>query len=194
MTNEDALSIIDALSTKREELEQKGKFNTTSLQEVLSTKQDEAQVVQTKLDEKQYLTWCLLTAANVLVSIQLSASLGDISDQIATAKDTAEELEREIASLAKDIEEQEARREDLHASVAKAKKTNDDIQAKCQEHQRKSQSMTKSQAKLRHHKDSLLKQEKQLALELREVENLSRVLGEGIKVSTLFTMFNPLDI
>lgn len=117
-------------------------------------------------------------------SAQLNATLEEIGAQIVGAKDAAEALDGEIASLTKNIEEQETRSKNFKTSEIDAKKENDDLQAQFQEHQRKNKSVVKTQAKLRRQKDSLLKQKQEMASELREAENLSRVLAEGIKVCT----------
>jgi chromosome segregation ATPase len=124
--------------------------------------------------------------------LQLNATLEDISAQIVAAKETAAKMDNEITSLAKDIEEQEARSSSLRASVNDTKKKNDDLLAEYQEHQRKKKSKGKTQAKLRRQQDSLLKQEQELASELREAENLSRMLGEGIQVGALLLDANDL--
>ncbi|ETP43090.1 hypothetical protein F442_10077 [Phytophthora nicotianae P10297] len=205
MTNEDALSSIDALSTRREGLEQRlngqneqiaavetaitelqasiatfGRneegFDTTRLQEELNIKREDAQVAQKKLEEKQNLLELLEADQN-----QLDATLKDVEAHIVAAKDTTERLDREIVSLAKDINDQEAKSRSLSASAADAKKKSDDLQAECQKQQRKNKISAKTQAKLRRQKKSLFKQEKELASEIQEAERLCRILGEGIK-------------
>ncbi|KUF83249.1 hypothetical protein AM587_10016396 [Phytophthora nicotianae] len=205
MTNEDALSSIDALSTRREGLEQRlngqneqiaavetaitelqasiatfGRneegFDTTRLQEELNIKREDAQVAQKKLEEKQNLLELLEADQN-----QLDATLKDVEAHIVAAKDTTERLDREIVSLAKDINDQEAKSRSLSASAADAKKKSDDLQAECQKQQRKNKISAKTQAKLRRQKNSLFKQEKELASEIQEAERLCRILGEGIK-------------
>ncbi|KAG3244010.1 hypothetical protein PI124_g11192 [Phytophthora idaei] len=201
MTNEDALSGIDALSSKREGLEQRlsaqneqlavtesaitelhasiatfgqgeGGFDTTRRQEKLSAKRDDAEVVQKKLEDK------LLLETD---QTQLDATLKDVGAQVIAAKNTAERLDGEIASLAKDIEHQVAKSRSLSVSVNDAKKKSDDLQAQYQEQQRKNKNTAKTQTKLRRQKDALLKQEKELTSEIQEAEHLRRILGEGIK-------------
>ncbi|KAG7388781.1 hypothetical protein PHYPSEUDO_011800 [Phytophthora pseudosyringae] len=210
MTNEDALSNIDALSAKREELEQilsarneqlvavesaiteistsiatfgrnEGKIDTTRFQEELTAKHDKAQVAQKKLEEKQNLLKLLETD-----QAQLGATLEDIDAQITTSKDKVDALDSEIASLAKDIEEQEAKSIYLSESVSDAKKKSDELQAEYQEQQHKNNDISKTQAKLHRQKDSLLKQKQEMTAELQEAEHLSRVLGAGIKHGTEF--------
>ncbi|KAG3118419.1 hypothetical protein PI125_g2914 [Phytophthora idaei] len=205
MTNEDALSGIDALSSKREGLEQRlsaqneqlavtesaitelhasiatfgqgeGGFDTTRRQEKLSAKRDDAEVVQKKLEDKLNLLKLLETDQT-----QLDATLKDVGAQVIAAKNTAERLDGEIASLAKDIEHQVAKSRSLSVSVNDAKKKSDDLQAQYQEQQRKNKNTAKTQTKLRRQKDALLKQEKELTSEIQEAEHLRRILGEGIK-------------
>lgn len=205
MTNEDALSSVGALSTQREELEQRlsaqneqlaaaegaitelqisiatfgrneGGFGTRSLQEELSEKRESVQTAQKKLQDKQNLLKLLETDQT-----QLDATLKDVGDQIVGTKDAVERLNHEIASLAKDINDQEAKTGSLRALVADAKKKSDGLQAEYQELQRKNKNAVKTKAKLRRQKDSLLKQEKELVSKAQETEHLSRVLGEGIK-------------
>ncbi|KAG6963219.1 hypothetical protein JG688_00008241 [Phytophthora aleatoria] len=203
MTNEDALSGIDALSSKREGLEQsaqneqlavtesaitelhasiatfgqgEGGFGTTRLQEKLSAKRDDAEVAQKKLEDKLNLLKLLETDQT-----QLDATLKDAGAQVIAAKNTAERLDGEIASLAKDIEHQVAKSRSLSVSVNDAKKKSDDLQAQYQEQQRKNKNTAKTQTKLRRQKDALLKQEKELTSEIQEAEHLRRILGEGIK-------------
>ncbi|KAG2852554.1 hypothetical protein PC116_g18511 [Phytophthora cactorum] len=201
MTNEDALSGIDALSSKRDGLEQRlsaqneqlavtesaitelhasiatfgqgeGGFDTTRRQEKLSAKRDDAEVAQKKLEDK------LLLETD---QTQLDATLKDVGAQVIAAKNTAERLDGEIASLVKDIEHQVAKSRSLSVSMNDAKKKSDDLQAQYQEQQRKNKNTAKTQTKLRRQKDALLKQEKELTSEIQEAEHLRRILGEGIK-------------
>ncbi|KAE9236297.1 hypothetical protein PF002_g11264 [Phytophthora fragariae] len=186
MTNEDALSIVDALSAKREALEDRlsgrneqlaavesaiaklsssvsaigrgeGSFDTTRLQEELVLEEDHT---------------------------QLNTAFEDLSAQIVAAKNTTEGLDSEITSLAKDIELQEEKVRSLNAAVGDAQKKIAVLKSEYQEYQRKSKSTIKMQTKLRRERDSLQEQEKEMALQLRQVENLSRLLGEGIKHGT----------
>ncbi|KAG2788213.1 hypothetical protein PC129_g12922 [Phytophthora cactorum] len=205
MTNEDALSGIDALSSKRDGLEQRlsaqneqlavtesaitelhasiatfgqgeGGFDTTRRQEKLSAKRDDAEVAQKKLEDKLNLLKLLETDQT-----QLDATLKDVGAQVIAAKNTAERLDGEIASLVKDIEHQVAKSRSLSVSMNDAKKKSDDLQAQYQEQQRKNKNTAKTQTKLRRQKDALLKQEKELTSEIQEAEHLRRILGEGIK-------------
>ncbi|KAE9343843.1 hypothetical protein PF008_g9503 [Phytophthora fragariae] len=186
MTNEDALSIVDALSAKREALEDRlsgrneqlaavesaiaklsssvsaigrgeGSFDTTRLQEELVLEEDHT---------------------------QLNTAFEDLSAQIVAAKNTTEGLDSEITSLAKDIELQEEKVRSLNAAMGDAQKKIAVLKSEYQEYQRKSKSTIKMQTKLRRERDSLQEQEKEMALQLRQVENLSRLLGEGIKHGT----------
>ncbi|KAE9012154.1 hypothetical protein PF004_g9257 [Phytophthora fragariae] len=208
MTNEDALSIVDALSAKREALEDRlsgrneqlaavesaiaklsssvsaigrgeGSFDTTRLQEELGKKRDDARSAQNKLQEKQNLLKVLEEDHT-----QLNTAFEDLSAQIVAAKNTTEGLDSEITSLAKDIELQEEKVRSLNAAVGDAQKKIAVLKSEYQEYQRKSKSTIKMQTKLRRERDSLQEQEKEMALQLRQVENLSRLLGEGIKHGT----------
>ncbi|KAL4157946.1 hypothetical protein PRNP1_003727 [Phytophthora ramorum] len=210
MMNEDALSAIDFLGVKRKELEQRlntrneqliatesavsglsktisglrrgeGKIDTTRLAEELATKRGSAQAAQKKLDEKQNLLK-LLEADHT----QLNATLEDICTKIVAAKDTTEGLDREIASLAKDIEKQDERSKILRASLTDSKKSNENVQAEHGEHQRENKSIVEAQAKLRRQRDSLLKEEEEMTSELHEAEALSQILAEGINHGTKY--------
>ncbi|CAH0489764.1 unnamed protein product [Peronospora farinosa] len=204
MTNEDALSKIGALSTKREELEKRlrereervagvkriitelstalatvgraeANFDTSSLQKELATKQIAATSAQQKLEAKQ---------SDTELALQLNATMEDIDIHIVEAKNTATALDSEIAALMKDIEEHETRIEYLRASANGAEKKNADLQAQFQEYQRQNKSIAKMKAKLRRQKTTLIKQKEDMTLELRKIEDLSKVLAEGIKHGT----------
>ncbi|KAG6611821.1 uncharacterized protein IUM83_14250 [Phytophthora cinnamomi] len=208
MTNEDALSGIDALSAKREALEERlcerneqlaaaestiaelsgsistarrgeENFDTTGLQQELGSKREDARSAQKKLDDKQTLLKLLEEDHT-----QLNATLKGLSAQVVMAKDTTEGLDSEIASLAQDIEKQEEKLRGLRAAVSNAKKKNAVLSDEYKEHQGKIKNTIKIQTKLRREKDSLLDQEKAMAIELREVENVSNLLGEGLKHGT----------
>ncbi|CAH0489763.1 unnamed protein product [Peronospora farinosa] len=208
MTNEDALSKIGALSTKREELEKRlrereervagvkriitelstalatvgraeANFDTSSLQKELATKQIAATSAQQKLEAKQDLLKVLEDDHT-----QLNATMEDIDIHIVEAKNTATALDSEIAALMKDIEEHETRIEYLRASANGAEKKNADLQAQFQEYQRQNKSIAKMKAKLRRQKTTLIKQKEDMTLELRKIEDLSKVLAEGIKHGT----------
>ena len=118
------------------------------------------------------------------LALQLNATLEDIDTQIVEAKKAAAALGDEMAALMKDIEEQETRSEFLRASANGAEKKNADLQAQFQECQRQNKNIVKMKAKLRRQKTSLLKQKEDMTLKLRETEDLSKVLAEGIKVCT----------
>ncbi|UIZ29625.1 hypothetical protein KXD40_002955 [Peronospora effusa] len=204
MTNEDALSKIGALSTKREELEKRlrereervagvksiitelstalatvgrveANFDTSSLQKELAAKQVAATSAQQKLEAKQ---------SDTELALQLNATMEDIDIHIVEAKNTATALDSEIAALMKDIEEHETRIEYLRASANGAEKKNADLQAQLQECQRQNKTIAKMKAKLRRQKTTLLKQKEDMTLELRKIEDLSKVLAEGIKHGT----------
>ncbi|CAI5701770.1 unnamed protein product [Peronospora effusa] len=208
MTNEDALSKIGALSTKREELEKRlrereervagvksiitelstalatvgrveANFDTSSLQKELAAKQVAATSAQQKLEAKQDVLKVLEDDHT-----QLNATMEDIDIHIVEAKNTATALDSEIAALMKDIEEHETRIEYLRASANGAEKKNADLQAQLQECQRQNKTIAKMKAKLRRQKTTLLKQKEDMTLELRKIEDLSKVLAEGIKHGT----------
>ncbi|OWZ23114.1 hypothetical protein PHMEG_0002071 [Phytophthora megakarya] len=205
MANEDTMSKIDALSSERENLEErlnarneqlantenvianvsttlstfgqeKIDFDTASLQKELTTKREVAEAAQKKLVEKQNLHK-LLQADQT----QLDATLEDTGGQIVAAKDTAKRLDGEIASLTKDIKGQEVMSKNLGESISNAKKKTDDLQSDYQEQLRNNKIMVKTQATLRRQKDLLFKQNQEMTSELRDAENLSRTLREGIK-------------
>ncbi|CAI5737382.1 unnamed protein product [Hyaloperonospora brassicae] len=208
MTNEDMLSHIGAVGAKREELETrlsardqqlaaeesviaelstalatatsvKAELDTKCLQEKLAAKQRAVEAAQRKLHEKQNLLKMLEEDQT-----QVNATLESIDAQILGAKDAAVALDGKISALAKDLDVREMKRQSLSASVKKAEKQNEDLQAQIQERQRVNKSIAKKQASLRRQKASLLKQKHERTSELRQAENLRRVLAEGIKYGT----------
>ncbi|CAH0482701.1 unnamed protein product [Peronospora belbahrii] len=208
MTNEDALSNIGALSTKREELEKgareervagvesaiaelstavstvgkvKERFDMSLLQKELAAKQSDANRAQQKLQATQNLL-----KVSEDDHAQLNETLEDIGAQIVGAKDAAEALDVEIAALVKDIKEHEARSEVLSTSVIGKQKENDDLQAQFQECQRQNKSIAMMQAKLSCQKASLLEQKEEMTSKLRKTEDISKVLAEGIEHGTVY--------
>ncbi|KAG7396112.1 hypothetical protein PHYBOEH_002767 [Phytophthora boehmeriae] len=142
MANEDALSLISALGTKREEFEQSNHI------------------------------------------LQLSTVLQDVNSQTLAAKQTAGELDSDLASLLSTIEEQESQGTTLRESLCAAKGRSKKLQANSRALQRKTKDLIKNQVKLRRQNDVLLEQENELCHELHKAERLSQILAEGIKYGT----------
>ncbi|CEG46809.1 uncharacterized protein PHALS_03489 [Plasmopara halstedii] len=208
MTNEDTLSCIGALSTKREDLEQslierdeqiaaaegtvtelstsikalgqkREEFDKVHLEEALSAKRDDINAILKRLDDKQED----LKKIDANHS-QLNATLTDISTQIITATDAAEKLDIEINSLSKDIEDRKATRRSLMASIDDEKKRNDELQAKHEDSQREKENIAQTHAMLCHQRSSLIESEQKLTSEINAAEVLSQTLWDGIQHGT----------
>ncbi|TDH66689.1 hypothetical protein CCR75_001583 [Bremia lactucae] len=196
MTNEDALSSIDASRAKREILEQKqnmqneqlataenaiaelstsiirfsqdkGKLDIIPLQKAMSAKRDDAQNILTRMEEKQ-----------------LDAALTETCAQITSAKNTFEKLYAELIDLRKYIDNQEAKSRSLSSSVIDARKRNCDLETKYQDQQREKKGILQNKERLHREKSLLLEEEQRLVSNIKKAEHLDQILCEGIKHGT----------